>query len=74
MRNTGNLVWVFVDRDYHYGYFVDENVLFSMLEPSQQAAYLAAPADIELDVSASLAQQVIDIGVTPYARQRVLPA
>ncbi len=64
-------VRVFVDNDLHYGYFVDEHKLFGMLSAEQQERYLES-ADCKLEVSRELAQAIIDIGATPYAKQRVL--
>ena len=67
----GRLVRVFVDRDYRYGYFVDEHALFGMLSQDQQQQYLAT-ADVKLDVSVETAQRVIDIGVSPFPKPRLV--
>ncbi len=63
---TKNCVRVFVDQDYHYGYFVDEHKLFSMLTESQKAEYLASPNDVKFDVAEKIARDIIDIGVSPF--------
>ncbi|MOA64266.1 hypothetical protein D3C78_1902600 [compost metagenome] len=56
---------VFVNRDFDYGYFIDESVLFGLLTPEQQAAYLATE-DVLLEVEPDIAQKVIDMGKTVY--------
>ena len=65
-------VRVFVDNDYSYGYFVDEHKLFDLLTPVQRELYLKE-ADATFDVDPAVAQQLIDIGVTPYTKRRVHP-
>jgi hypothetical protein len=67
----GRTVRVFVNRDYHYGYWVDEAALFALLTAEQQQAYLATDGEIKLDVPEDIAQQAIDIGDTPYNKVRV---
>lgn len=71
LRGISRVVRVFVDHDYHYGYWVDEHELFELLTAEQQTAYLAAENDIRLDVPAATAQRIIDIGDTPYAKRKV---
>jgi len=61
-----NCVRVFVDRDYHYGYFINEHELFSKLTEQQQAEYLAADSDVKFEVSQVQAQAIIDRGFSPY--------
>lgn len=70
LRPVSNAVRVFVDNDYHYGYFVPEDKLFALLDAEQQQAYLQGD-DVKLDVTPQVAQQVIDLGVTPYTKARV---
>lgn len=64
-------VRVFVDRDYHYGYFVPEHRMFDLLTDEQKHAYLQGDT-ARLDVPAEIAQKLIDMGHTPYAKRRVL--
>ena len=71
LRPLNGVVRVFVDRDYHYGYWVPENIVFEALDPQQQSAYLQAQDGIELDVSPEVAQRLIDQGNTPFAKRRV---
>ena len=66
----GGKVRVFVDNDYHYGYFVDEPTLYAMLTEDQQKEYLQT-SSVTLDVPPQIAQQIIDIGLTPYKKQTV---
>lgn len=54
-------VRVFVDKDYHYGYFVDEHKVFELLTPEQQAAYLAGD-EAKLDVAPAVAQKIVSLG------------
>lgn len=63
-------VRVFVDRDYTYGYFVPEDKLYALLTPKQQAQYLAEDAPT-LDVSLEVAEQIIAVGYTIYAKQKL---
>jgi hypothetical protein len=64
---SGNLVRVFVDGDYSYGYWVDEVQLFDMLTPDQKNDY-AQKSQIELDVTNEIAKQIIEIGLNPYKK------
>lgn len=63
-------VRVFVNREFHYGYFVREHDLFGLLTPEQQEKYLQGKS-ATLDVSPDVAQKIIDMGQTPYAKPRV---
>ena len=69
---TGRTVRVFVNNDYHYGYFVDEHALFAMLSAEQQADYLAGN-EAKLDVTPQTAQRIINMGDSPYAKALVCP-
>ena len=64
---SGNLVRVFVDGDYSYGYWVDEIQLFDILTPDQKNDY-AKKSQIELDVTNEVAQKIIEIGLSPYKK------
>lgn len=63
-------VRVFVNEDYHYGYFVDEHALFELLTPQEQIRYLDAH-DVTLDVALPVAQRIVDIGATPFAKPQL---
>lgn len=69
---AGHTVRVFVDNDYHYGYFVDEALLYSLLSIEQQNAYISKPGEIKLDVVPEIAQKLIDAGVTPFTKRQVV--
>ena len=64
------MVRVFVDNDYNYGYFVHEEDVFGLLTESQKKEYLAG-TEARLDVTPEVAQKIIDMGVTPYAKPKV---
>ena len=64
---SGNLVRVFVDGDYNYGYWVDEAQLFDMLTTDQKNDYVQK-SQIELDVANEVAQKIIEIGLNPYKK------
>jgi hypothetical protein len=64
---SDNLVRVFVDGDYNYGYWVDEAQLFDMLTPDQKNDYVQK-SQIELDVANEVAQKIIEIGLNPYKK------
>jgi len=64
---SGNLVRVFVDGDYSYGYWVDEIQLFDILTPDQKNDY-TKKSQIELDVTNEVAQKIIEIGLSPYKK------
>jgi hypothetical protein len=70
-RSAGNMVRVFVDNDFHYGYWVVEEQLLALLDVEVQAAYLRADADFTVDVEPSVAQKVVDMGMTPYNKVKV---
>lgn len=61
----GNLVRVFVDGDYNYGYWVDEVKLFGMLTPDQKNDY-TQKSSVELDVTNEIVKEIIEIGLNPY--------
>lgn len=63
-----NCVRVFVDRDYHYGVFIDEHELFSKLTEDQRVQYLQAEGDVQFDVSDIQAQAIIDRGFSPFKK------
>lgn len=65
------LVRVFVDNDYTYGYFVRETALMALLDEDQQKAYLVG-AEARLEVSLEVAQEIIDMGLTPYAKPNLI--
>lgn len=71
LRRAGNMVRVFVDNDFNYGYWVVEDQLLALLEVEVQHEYLRAPADFTTEVEPSVAQKIVDIGMTPYSKVKV---
>lgn len=72
--SPSNTVRVFVDRDYHYGYWVPEDVLYALLTTEQQAEYLGTRRDVTLRVSRDVAQRIINAGETPYKKVQLQPS
>lgn len=71
LNPLNTLVRVFVNRDFHYGYFVPEHQLVGLLTDAQTKDYLQGSSAC-LDVSPEVAQQIIDMGQTPYAKRCVV--
>jgi hypothetical protein len=57
---------VFIDRDYGYGYFINEHVLFTRLTAEQQRQYLEAKDSVQFDVSPIQAQAIRDRSFSPF--------
>lgn len=70
LNPVATAVRVFVDRDYRYGYFVPEDKLFELLNEDQQAAYLQGES-AQLDVPIEVAEKIVELGHTPYAKQKL---
>lgn len=62
-----DMVRVFVDGDFNYGYFVRVPRLFELLTAEQQVTYLQGRT-AKLDVSIAVAQAVVDMGATPFKK------
>ena len=72
--NDHNMVRVFVDRDFTYGYWINERTLVEeilTLDEADCLEYLNSDTFV-LDVDVHTAQRVIDAGATPFTK-RVLP-
>lgn len=65
------MVRVFVDNDYTYGYFVREAAVVALLDEDQRKDYLAG-VEARLEVSVEVAQEIIDMGLTPYAKPNLI--
>lgn len=63
-----NLVRVFVNGDYNYGYWVDESKLFDLLSEDQRTFY-ATKESPSLDITKEVANEIIRIGLTPYSKK-----
>lgn len=66
--DSDHTVRVFVNRDYHYGYWVSEHLLFSLLTPEQQEGYLQC-GEFKCEVPTEIAQRIIEDGQTPFQKQ-----
>lgn len=68
-----NVVRIFVDRDYNYGLWINEDILYNLLTPEQQKQYLEDQSHSggQFDVSFEVAQQLIDKGNTPFNKQKL---
>lgn len=69
--NGHNMVRVFVNRDFAYGYWINERVLVDEILALDEAAgleYLSSDTFV-LDVDVHTAQRVIDRGATPFAKR-----
>lgn len=75
MLTPWNMVRVFVDRDFAYGYWINEVALTKeilKLDDAGMAEYFNAGDTYTADVDVDTAQRVIDLGATPFTK-RVLP-
>lgn len=73
VRFLRNRVRVFVDRNYSYGLWVDEDKLFDLLTIDQKKQYLTdrTPQGLYYHICSKTAQKVIDLGYTPYDKQKL---
>lgn len=73
VRFYNNRVRVFVDRNYQYGLWIDEDRLFDLLTQEQKKQYLTdrTTEGMRYFLSREVAQKVIDLGYSPYAKQRL---
>jgi len=67
-RFSHNVVRVFVDHDFDYGYWVPEDKLYECFNDEQKKQYLADQSYTggRFKVSKEIAQHIIDIGHTPF--------
>lgn len=75
MLTPWNMVRVFVDRDFSYGYWVNEHAfLTEILKLDQDGLneYFSASDTYVVEVDVHTAQRVIDVGATPFNKP-VLP-
>lgn len=73
VRFFRNRVRVFVDRNYNYGLWIDEDKLFEQLTIDQKKQYLTdrSPQGLYYQVSPEVAQKIVDLGNSPYAKQKI---
>ena len=74
-RFCRNRVRVFLDRDYRYGLWIDEDYLFDLLSDEQRKQYLTdrSTQGMYYQISKEVAQQVLDQGHSPYKKQKLRP-
>lgn len=74
VRFYRNRVRVFLNRDYNYGVWIDEDRLFDSLDTDQKKAYLTAPQGqtLSLSVPPKVAQRIVELGHTIDSKQRIL--
>jgi hypothetical protein len=73
VRFLRNRVRVFVDRNYDYGLWIDEDKLFDLLTIDQKREYLAhRKGSLTLHISTEIAKKVVEIGTTPYSKSSML--
>jgi hypothetical protein len=67
------VVRIFIDRDYSYGFWINEDVLYNLLTPEQQKQYLEdqSYSGGQFDVTFEVAQELIDKGNTPFNKQKL---
>ena len=65
---------VFVNRDYNYGLWIDEDRLFDLFDLEQKREYLIAPQGqtLSFSVSPKVAQRIVELGYTVESKQRIL--
>lgn len=70
-RFCNNRVRVFVDRNYDYGLWIDEDRLFDLFSTEQKKQYLMdrTPAGASFEVSLEIASKVVNLGHSPYKKQ-----
>ena len=68
-----NRVRVFLNRDYRYGLWIDEDKLFDLLSDEQKKQYLTdrTTQGMYYEVSKEIAQKVLEQGHTPYSKQKL---
>lgn len=72
LNPNNNVVRVFVNCDFLYGYWVPEHLVFSVLTQEQQAQYLESSDGFRGDIPANAVQTLVDAGHTPYEKHKVV--
>jgi len=68
-----NIVRIFVNKDWSYGYFVNEELVFSKFDEKQKTSYLKCKSDQEqFEIPIEDAQHLIDVGINPYGKQNLI--
>lgn len=71
VRFFRNRVRVFVDRNYQYGLWIDEDVLFELLTKEQKLQYLTdrTTQGMYYQIEPEVARKIVSLGHSPYAKQ-----
>lgn len=74
VRFARNRVRVFVNKDYSYGLWVDEDQLFELLTVDQKRTYLLEPMgnSLTLSVDSKTARKIVDLGYTVESKAKLL--
>lgn len=72
-RFSHNMVRVFVNNDLSYGYWVEEEFLFSLLSQEQQEQYLSDQSYSGgfFDIGTDVARKIVEAGITPFSKQTI---
>jgi hypothetical protein len=70
-----NRVRVFLDRDYRYGLWIDEDKLFDLLSDEQKKQYLndRSTEGMYYEITREVAEEVLETGHSPYKKQKLRP-
>lgn len=67
-----NTVRVFLQKDYTYGYWIAEDILFNLLTDEQKKQYIGKDYQSGVfDVSFDTAKDILEKGETPYNKQKL---
>lgn len=70
-----NRVRVFLDKDYRYGLWIDEDKLFDLLSDEQKKQYLndRSTEGRYYEITREVAQEVLETGHSLYKKQKLRP-
>lgn len=68
-NRSNNTVRVFLQRDYSYGLWINENTLWELLPDEQRERYELG--DGHLEVSFDVAAKILERGRTPFNKQKL---
>lgn len=66
-----NTVRVFLQRDYNYGYWIREDILFDLLDDEQKQQYVNDTKSSDFDIAFEIASKILEYGKTPYTKQKL---
>ena len=74
VRFSHNRVRVHIGEDYSYGFWVDEDVLFSYLNPDQKKEYLTKKkgSPLELTIERPVVQQMVEKDYTIKGKKEII--